>query len=158
MKLSTQIANQFREVYLNGTWVANTNLKDQLSSVSVEQAQTKVGSLNTIAALAFHVNYYVAGVIKVLEGGSLDIRDKFSYDLPPIKSAKDWENLREKMWTDGERFASLVEQMSEEQLHAPFVEEKYGNYYRNITCMIEHCYYHLGQIVLIKKLVSQETI
>jgi hypothetical protein len=27
-------------------------------------------------------------------------------------------------------------------------------YYINIDAMIEHCYYHLGQIVLIKKLLK----
>lgn len=30
MNQSLQIANRFREVILNGTWIANTNFKDQL--------------------------------------------------------------------------------------------------------------------------------
>jgi len=152
MTLSTQIAKQFREVYLNGQWVS-TNFKAQLSDVTWEQATTKVGSLNTIAALAFHVNYYVAGVLQVLEGGSLDIRDKYSFDLPPITSQEDWEKLLAKMWNDAERFAELVEQMPEEKLMEGFVDEKYGNYFRNLQGMVEHSYYHLGQIVLIKKML-----
>ena len=32
--------------------------------------------------------------------------------------------------------------------------EKYGTYYRNFHGLIEHAHYHLGQIVLIKKLVA----
>ena len=44
--------------------------------------------------------------------------------------------------------------MSEEKLDEAFVDEKYGTYHRNIDGMIEHCYYHLGQIVLIKKMLS----
>lgn len=153
MNLSKQLAKQFREVTLNGKWVAATNLKAELSDVTWEQATTKIGNLNTIAALTFHINYYIAGVAKVLEGGPLDIRDKFSFDLPPIKSKEDWDKLLDKSWSDGERFANLVEQLPEEKLAAGFVDEKYGNYYRNIQAMIEHSYYHLGQIVLIKKLV-----
>ena len=35
-----------------------------------------------------------------------------------------------------------------------FVDEKYGTYLRNIDGMIEHAYYHLGQVVLIKKLLE----
>jgi len=58
MNLSTQIANQFREVQLNGNWVS-TNLKTQLSDVSFDMAKTKIGSLNTIADLTYHVHYYV---------------------------------------------------------------------------------------------------
>lgn len=156
MNLSKQIANQFREVHLNGTWVANTNLKAQLSDVTWEQAIAKVGDLNTIADLAFHLNYYEAGLVRVFEGGPLDIRDKYSFDRPPIESAADWEKLLDKVWSDAERFADLVEQMPEDRLMGPFIEEKYGSYYRNIQGMIEHSYYHLGQVVLIKKLLARQ--
>ena len=155
MNLAKQIANQFREVYLNGTWIANTNLKAELSAVSWEQATTRVGSLNTIAMLAFHINYYVAGILEVLEGGALNIRDKYSFDMSPIESQADWEQLLDKMWRDGEKFADLVEQMPDEKLEEGFVDDKYGNYYRNLLAMIEHSYYHLGQIVLVKKILVQ---
>lgn len=153
MNLGTQIAKQFREVHLDGKWVAATNLKDQLSDLTWKQATTKVDSLNTIAALAFHINYYVAGLVNVFEGGPLNIRDKYSYDLPPIKSKEDWEKLLNKMWSDAEKFANLVEQMPDEKLSEGFVDKKYGNYYRNIHSIIEHTYYHLGQIVMLKKLI-----
>ena len=45
--------------------------------------------------------------------------------------------------------------MPEGQLKENFVDEKYGSYLRNIDGMIEHCYYHLGQIVLIKKIITE---
>jgi hypothetical protein len=153
MHSTTQIANRFREVLLNGTWVAGTNFKDQLSDVNWQIATTKLGALNTIAALTFHIDYYIAGIVNVLEGGSLDIRDRYSFDLPPIESQEDWENLLNKMWSDAEKFADMVKVMPEEKLSAVFTDEKYGNYQRNIDAMIEHSYYHLGQIILIKKML-----
>jgi hypothetical protein len=154
MELSNQIANRFREVLFNGKWIANTNYKDQLSNVTWEQATHKVRSLNTIAALTYHINYYVAGVLNVFEGGSLDIRDKFSFDLPEIKSKEDWDNLRNDLWVNSEKFAKHIEKMSEKKLEESFVDEKYGSYRRNIEGMIEHSYYHLGQISLIKKMIT----
>ena len=75
MKRTEQIANRFREVILNGVWIANTNYKDQLANITWHQATTKTGSLNTIAALAFHIHYYIAGILNVFEGGALEIRD-----------------------------------------------------------------------------------
>ena len=42
--------------------------------------------------------------------------------------------------------------ISIEDGEAIFVDEKYGSYERNLDVMIEHCYYHLGQVMLIKKL------
>lgn len=156
MNLSRQIADQFREVQLNGVWVA-TNLRRELTGVSWKDATTKIADLNTIAALTFHINYYVAGLIQVLEGGTLDIRDQYSFDMPPVESEADWERLLEKVWRDAERFAELVEQLSDEQLAQGFVRPEYGNYYRNLIGMIEHSYYHLGQIVLLKKLVAAKS-
>ncbi len=149
------MANRFREVLLNGTWIANTNYKAQLSSVTWEQATHKIGSLNSIAALTYHINYYLAGILNVFGGGALEIRDKYSFDLPPIQSQEDWENLLNTMWTNAEKFAHHVELMPDQQLEENFTDEKYGNYRRNIEGVIEHSYYHLGQISLLRKMIME---
>ena len=155
MKLTAEITKRFREILLNGDWVIGTNFKDQLSDLTWKQATTKIGTLNTIAALTFHINYYIAGVLNVFEGGSLDIRDKYSFNLPPIKSQEDWEKLLDKMWNDAEKFANIVELMPDKKLGEVFVNKKYGSYQRNINAIIEHSYYHLGQITLIKKMLLE---
>jgi hypothetical protein len=83
------------------------------------------------------------------------IINSVSYDLPPIQSQEDWEKLLHQFWEDAEKFAGLVEQLPESKLDETFSDEKYGNHYRNIHGVIEHLHYHLGQIVLIKKLLMQ---
>lgn len=153
MHLSDHLAKHFRDVHFGGNWTA-VNLKDQLTGVTWQQATTPVPGLNTIAALVFHLNYYVGGVLKVLQGGPLDIRDKFSFDLPPVQSAADWEALVAKNFAEAEALAQRVEQLPEARLWEPFVDEKYGTYYRNLHGLTEHAHYHLGQIVLIKKLLT----
>lgn len=153
MENSNQLANRFREVILSGKWIANTNFKDQLSDVTWEEATTKIGSLNTIAALAYHINYYIGGILQVFAGGPLDIRDKYSFDLPEIKSKEAWEDQLRTMWDNAEKFAGFVETMPDGKLEAVFVDEKYGNYRRNIEGVIEHSYYHLGQVSLLKKMI-----
>ncbi len=154
MSSTSQLAKRFREVILDGLWIANTNFKHQLSDVNWKQATTKIGSLNTIAMLAFHIDYYIAGLVNVFEGGDLEIRDQYSFDLPPIENEEQWESLKNKFWNDAERFADLLEKMPDSKMLEGFVDEKYGTYLRNIDGMIEHAYYHLGQITLIKKLLS----
>ncbi|MET3536643.1 DUF1572 domain-containing protein [Chryseobacterium limigenitum] len=149
-----QLSKRFREVLLDGFWIANTNFKDQLKDVTWEQATTKVGSLNTIAMLTFHIHYYIAGLINVFEGGDLEIKDKYSFDLPPIEFQEQWVELLNQLWIDSEKFATLLEQMADSKMDEIFVDEKYGTYLRNIDGMIEHSYYHLGQIALIKKLLK----
>lgn len=152
MNVTTQIAKLLRSVYFGGNW-CDVNLKDTLAGITWQQATTEVHSFNTIAVLVYHMNYYVVAVLKVLQEEPLDAHDKYSFDCPPIRSQHDWKNLLDQFWSDGEKFISLVEQLPDNKLDETFVHEKYGNYYRNLHGVIEHCHYHLGQIVLIKKIV-----
>lgn len=153
MKKNIIVANRFREVILNGTWIANTNYKDQLVVLDWKIATAELSGLNAIAVLAQHIHYYINGMKNVFQGGALDIKDKYSFNFVPIQSQNEWEVFLSKFWNDSEEFAFLIEQMEEEKLGYVFVEEKYGTYLRNIDAMIEHSYYHLGQIVLIKKIL-----
>ena len=153
MNSPKQLAKHLRGVYFGPNWSDN-NLKMHLPKVTWQQANRKVHELNTIGELAYHVNYFVAGVSSVIEGGTLDIRDKFSFDVPPIKAQTDWDSLLDQIWKDGERFALLIELMPEEQLWEDFTDPKYGNYHTNILGIIEHLHYHLGQIVFIRKIIS----
>ena len=154
MNLTALIGKQIREVHFGGNWT-DVNLRDTLKGVTWQQSITKIDHLNTIAALVFHINYFTTAVIKVLEGGVLTSRDKYSFDLPPIQSGEDWENIINKNWEDAERLAKLVENLPAERLEEYFTDKKYESYYKNIQGIIEHVHYHLGQIVLIKKMVLQ---
>ena len=156
MKNQLQLANRFREVILNGTWIANTNFKDQLENLDYKVATAKFQDLNTISVLAQHIHYYIKGIKNVLLGGDLEIRDKFSFDFPPMESQQQWENFLDNFWKDSEEFAGLIETLPEEKLNADFANEKYRTYIRNLDGMIEHSYYHLGQIVLIKKIINTQ--
>ena len=153
MKKTEQLANRFREITLNGTWIANTNYKDQLENLDWEIAISKFDSLNTISVLAQHVHYYVNGIKNVFNGGNLEIRDKYSFDFPSIKLQYKWKGFLTKFWKNVENLADLIEQLPDEKLNQTFVDDKYGTYQRNIDGIIEHSYYHLGQIVLIKKII-----
>lgn len=155
MTRSEFTANRLREVLLNGHWIAHTNFKKQIESVTWEQATQKIGSLNSIAELTYHVNYYLAGVLQVLKGGKLEIQDKYSFDVPPIQSETNWQNLVQEFLTTSEEFVLQVEKFSEQRLNEIFVDEKYGTYLRNLEAIIEHSYYHLGQISLIKKMLLE---
>lgn len=154
MNTAQKTANRFREVLLSGKWIANTNIYEQISDLPLSQALKHVQGCNSIALLTFHLHYYIAGILQVFEGGTLDIRDKFSFDMPDLTEENQWENMKQKLWADAEKFASHVEKLSDEQLNSFFVDEKYGSYQRNIDAMIEHSYYHMGQIVLLKKILD----
>ena len=154
MTSHTEISQRFREVLLEGKWVAGTNYKEILTSLTWQQAATTIGTLNSISTLAQHINYYIAGILNVFAGGHLEIKDRHSFDFQPVKSKEDWESVLQELFINAEKFARYLDHMSTEQLKQPFANDKYGSYQRNITAMIEHSYYHLGQISLLKKMLS----
>jgi hypothetical protein len=158
MTRNVTIANRIREVLLNGHWIANTNCKEQILSVNWQQATQKVGNLNTIAALTFHLNYYLVGLLNAFESGMLEISDKYSFNAPLIKSELEWNQLIDQFLSNSVTFANKVEQMEDNYFDKPFIDEKYGTFLRNIEGVIEHSYYHLGQISLIRKMLLQKEI
>lgn len=156
MTSSHQMASRLREIILNGFWVANTNYKKELSGMPLAIATTKIDSLNVISVLVQHIHYYISGILNVFKGGTLDIKDKYSFEFPEISTQQEWEAVLGKFFADTEELAELIELIPEHKLDEIFVDKKYGTYRRNIDGMIEHSYYHLGQIVLLKKLLLKD--
>ncbi len=151
METGLELANRFREVMLNGKWIANTNWAKQLSDVDWKLATKKLHTFNTLAELTFHINYYIGGINDFLETGNLSISDKFSFDCPVILSQIDWNELKDSLFYNCNKFAINLDSIGLVKLNSVFVDKKYGTYRRNIEGVIEHAYYHLGQVVLIKK-------
>ncbi len=149
------LAARVREVLLDGTWIANTNWQDQIRQTSWTDARRPVASLNSVFTLTVHVHYYVAGILDYLRTGKLRISDQHSFDLPPMEGPQDWDQLRDRFAADGEAFVQAVAGLSAEALDAVFVDPRYGDCRRNIDGLIEHSYYHLGQVVLIRKLLAE---
>lgn len=153
MTLASEIARHLRAVYFGGNWTS-VNFKDILSNINHIQATTKLGELHTIAGLTYHTNYYITGVNKVLLGGKLETRDQFSFDCPILETEVDWQRLVKKSLADAEEFAGHIEHLDDDLFAKHFVDKKFGSYYGNLNGIIEHCHYHLGQIMVIKKLIE----
>jgi hypothetical protein len=149
------LSYRLKELFLDGHWIANTNYQEVISQVNLEIATHKLGSLNTIAELVYHIQYYLDGLCKVFNGEPLSIKDSLSFNLPPLNLENDWLALRDSFIDSATRFVSEVANMENEWLDKSFVEEKYGTWLRNIDGVLEHSYYHLGQIVLIKKMIKE---
>jgi hypothetical protein len=155
MNISEQIAKHLREVYFGENWT-DINFKDTLSDINCQEATTKIDSINTIAGLVYHTNYYLDAIIEVLKGKNLNAHDNFSFDLVPLLSSGDWEKLLNKTWMNVEILADLINELPESKLFEIFSDKKYGIYYKNLHGLIEHAHYHLGQIVIVKKLIRQK--
>lgn len=152
MKTSLLLAKHLKEIYYGRSWTWS-NIQTNLKDVTWQEATTKVGTLNTIAVLLFHMNYYIEAVLKVFDGQPFDSHDKYSFDVPDIHSKADWERLKKKSFAEADRLIAILKEFPDEKLDTFFVEKKYGSYYRQFQGIVEHCHYHLGQIAVIKKII-----
>lgn len=153
MTISETIAKNLRSVYLGSNWVG-ANLKETIADISWEQATTQVNNCNSIATLIFHMTYYVRGITHALDHGELIIKDKWSFDHDPITNQDEWNQLVTSAYADVEIFCAKIEKLSNEDLEKDFLDGKYGTVYQNFSVVLEHCQYHLGQIVLLKKMLG----
>ena len=156
MSVSKHLARRLRDVFLEGRWIANTNYQAEIQAVDWHLASKRVGELNCIARLVFHIDYYLKGLIEAAQTGRLEIRDAYSFDMPAIESEHDWESLRNRLLGNAQGFIQLVESIPEEQWQQPFIDPRYGSWLINIEAVIEHSYYHLGQIVLLRKMHGRQ--
>jgi uncharacterized damage-inducible protein DinB len=156
MNIPQQIAKQLRDVFFGKNWTCST-IKEHAENVTIEQATKQLYGLNSIFTLLHHLAYYLPAQINVLEGKPLVASDAEGFILPAIENETAWQNFKENIFTNAEKLATLIEAMPEEKLQANFADEKYGNYYKNLTGMIEHTHYHLGQIVILKKIILQNS-
>jgi hypothetical protein len=102
------------------------------------------------------MNYYLNTVADRVAGRPPVSTHELSFKHPPITCEEDWQALLRKTWTDAKIFAQQIEQLPEEKLWET-ISDEYGNYYRNIQGVIEHNHYHLGQIVIIKKILDAQS-
>lgn len=149
---SNYLAKKLSEVLIDGKWVAGTNVLDTIKPIPFEIAIKRYKGLNSIALLTFHLLYYIEGVQEVFDGNELQISDEKSFHMSPLQSNSDWNNLIDKFEKSARHFIKTVESIEESHWKLTFVLEKYGSFERNIDVMIEHSYYHLGQMQLLLKL------
>lgn len=152
MNQTKHLEKHFKSVFFGGNW-SDVNIKDTIEDITLTQAKTKVKDCNTIAALVFHINYYVEGILPVFDGGDLEIKDTFSYNAPNFETEKQWSDFKNKVLKNAEELYQKIEKLEEDTVFKSFVDKKYGTYYSNIHGIIEHTHYHLGQIVILKKLL-----
>lgn len=155
MGITQHLAKHLREAFLGGNWTWS-NLRDNLKDVTLAEATQPIEGFNSIATLTFHIQYYLDVQIAVLSGQGLHGSDKEAFTHPPFGKDQDWAEFLENIWRKVEQLAGLIETLPDAQLDAYFVEQKYGTWFRNLAGLIEHTHYHIGQIVILKKLIRQQ--
>ena len=155
MKITELIAQHITEVYDGGNWT-DVNIKDTLADVGYQEATTATAaSYNTIAALVHHISFYNDVVMQRLSGNDPVISEFNGFDMAAIRNEDDWIKLKERNKQSAQQLASAVREFPEEKIFELTVTG-HSTQYKMLHGITEHAHYHLGQIVLLKKLIRAD--
>jgi len=153
MKTSDFISQHILEVFEGGNWT-DVNFKDTLKDINYKEATTVTkASFNTIAALVYHTCFYNEVVLKRLQGINPAINEKNGFDLSPIKNESDWNELKQRCFRSVHALAEAVKKFPEDEL-SQLTITNHSTHYKTLHGVAEHGHYHLGQIVILKKLIK----
>lgn len=154
MTTAEHIAQHLLDVHEGGNWT-EVDITSTLKDVTFQEALTVTpASVNTIASILYHITYYNVVVRKRLDGIGTEIPESNGFDMPPVTSDEDWQQLKHYNITSAHELADKMRQVDEAKLHQPIIEGQ-STFYKNMQGCVEHVHYHLGQIVLLKNLVRK---
>jgi len=152
MATTNLIADHIKQVYEGDNWT-DVNIADTIKNINWQQAQQHTpGSPNTIASLLHHLCYWNEILMQRIQGIDPEVPEINGYDVDKLKDENDWNELKEKAHQSFIQLADRVKEFPEEKLSETYATGK-PSYYKNFQGIVEHAYYHLGQIVILKNLL-----
>lgn len=152
MSLLKNIAQHVLEVHEGDNWTEVT-IKDTLQDVSLREAVTiTIASPNSIAALLYHLTFYNEVVLQRLLGIYEAIPSSNGFDLPVLSSEESWQKLKDNNLQSAHKLSEGILLFPEDRLF-DLTANGGSTYYKNLHGIAEHAHYHLGQMVILKKLI-----
>jgi hypothetical protein len=154
MIIKSLVAQHVREV-LKGNW-SDIFLTDVLQDVTLAEANFIPPSKNSIAMLVHHLKFYNDVVILRLQNDNRPINyDANGFDVPELSSEESWQQLKEDLFSSFFKLAEEAEAMPEEKLFE-LTPSGSATFYKTLHGIVEHAHYHMGQMMIIKKLIRSK--
>lgn len=155
MSIAELVAQHLLDVYKGNNWT-EVNIADTLKDVTLSEAIIVTeASPNTIAALVHHLAFWNSAMTARLKGTEMKIPEDNGYKTPDLKTEADWQRIKDDNMASAAELADIIGNIDEERLFQPIVPGR-SSIYKNVQGTVEHIHYHLGQIVILKKLIRRQ--
>lgn len=150
MKIAPLAAQHVAEV-VHGNWT-DIFLDDVIADVTYEEAVAlPPGITNSIAMLVYHIKFYNDVVRLRLAGEKPAVGPANGFDVA-INTDADWQQLKADCIASFKTLANDIKALPDEKLW----QHPAGSgdtFYKSFHGIAEHGHYHLGEIVLLKKII-----
>lgn len=146
---------QLEQLYRGGSWQGESFL-DKLSNVDETTAFTPpAAGVHSIAEIAWHAIYWRTVLIKRLQGDNNyreATMEQLSFLPPATLRQKGWAQLQAELEESQNTLIELLTALDDDALQLEYSPGY--SYAYHVEGIIHHDVYHLGQIGLVKKILS----
>lgn len=152
MKETDRIRQLFKDLFDGDPWLG-VNVLSTLEGITAEKAAVKIApGRNSIWEIVNHMTSWRRNVLRRFDGKVIP-RPEHNYILPvEITTEEAWRESIERLKESQEQWLAFLETADEDSL-ASIYPGNQGSYYYHMHGILQHDAYHLGQIVMLTKLV-----
>lgn len=148
-----RITSLFEKLYNGKPWL-DINMVSTLKSIHAKQAQKRVlKNCNTIWEITAHVIAWRQNVLQRVNGEVITTPNHNYIEEVKDTSEAAWENTLRDLDVSQKQWVDFLKTSSDNSLKLIYTPNNM-TYYEHIHGIIQHDAYHLGQIMLLKKLLS----
>ena len=144
----------FNDHYDGDPWIEIT-LRGTLKGISETMAAQKVGSLNSIWQIVNHVISWRETLLKRVQNENVRSPENNFIEKISDVSAAAWEETMKRLQSSQDKLLSYLSGKKEINLEENPSQGQYSRY-ELIESILLHDLYHLGQVVLIKKMIGEK--
>ncbi len=153
MTESQRIQSLFKDLYHGHPWL-DVTLQDTLNRITASQAnQRPIKDGNTIWEIVNHIIAWRENVLKRVQGQVLQTPSNNYIEKITTASEKAWVDTLKALENTQKEWLYFLSSFSEADFSNEYSVNKL-TYYQHIHGILQHDAYHLGQIVLLAKMVK----
>ncbi len=160
--LCTSLARQLEEVYYQLPWIWESYDK-KFKSINEDNVFIQPASgYNSVAQIISHLNEWRKELLSRMTGSTeINLRATSPHNFIDNETlkARGWDALKKESDDTQQQLIQLLRSQTDDFLERTFqYEEKQNTYLYYVEGLLHHDIYHLGQIGLVLKMISKESV
>ena len=152
MKEADRIKKLFEDLYNGNPWL-DVTIMDTLKNISAKHAAKKIfPDRNSIWQIVNHITSWRENVLLRVQGNEVSASNNNYFSDIEDTSETAWEKALERLENSQKQWTEFLKIFNESQFDTIYPPNRM-TYYEHIHGILQHDAYHLGQIVLLSKLV-----
>ena len=153
MEETKRISKLFSDLYDGDAWI-DVTIVGTLKNVNSGQAFSRpIANLNTIWEIINHLISWRETVLKRMNGEIVEEPKNNFFEQIKNNSQEAWSAILKRFEESQQKWLEFLSKFNDQDIGKFYVQSKY-TYYDLIHGILQHDAYHLGQVVLLKKMVS----